>query len=295
MLHTPNSPPFDPQDNSCLGRTEALCASNNSLPNTSTNTLSSNLHTHDLMDELYLFEAIPFNPSDFYEVENTCTSTSDGSKSHASPTHDNLYVAFPFLSAVTYFSSPTNGTAVPMFTPARKENAEKVRTITKDKQAFKEPGYADRIYEALVAAPDNAMSLSDLYQWFKYQTTKTNNKADKVWQRSIRHNLSRNPVGPAISSMISLLTTRRRSKKLSSHVKSGIFGDSRKVCEGAILGGDSSVEHRETTVRKHARHGNSDAACYVITVNYLTKISLRSGMRFQAMTAPTNIDSLWRV
>ncbi|OAL42802.1 hypothetical protein IQ07DRAFT_480694, partial [Pyrenochaeta sp. DS3sAY3a] len=52
--------------------------------------------------------------------------------------------------------------------------------------------YADLIYRALVAVPDRTMSLSELYRWFEHRTHKTNNKAARAWQNSIRHNLSRN-------------------------------------------------------------------------------------------------------
>jgi hypothetical protein len=51
--------------------------------------------------------------------------------------------------------------------------------------------YAQLIYRAFMSTPRHAMTLQDLYQWFRENTDK--GKSDtKGWQNSIRHNLSMN-------------------------------------------------------------------------------------------------------
>ncbi|PTB66027.1 hypothetical protein BBK36DRAFT_1120693 [Trichoderma citrinoviride] len=51
--------------------------------------------------------------------------------------------------------------------------------------------YAKLIYRALMSAPDYTMSLQEIYQWFRENTTKAKNEKGG-WQNSIRHNLSMN-------------------------------------------------------------------------------------------------------
>jgi len=56
-----------------------------------------------------------------------------------------------------------------------------------------EEPYAQLIYRAFMSTPRRAMTLQDLYQWFRENTDK--GKSDtKGWQNSIRHNLSMNMV-----------------------------------------------------------------------------------------------------
>lgn len=53
--------------------------------------------------------------------------------------------------------------------------------------------YAKLIYRAFMSQPDYTMSLQDIYQWFRDNTTKAVS-AKGGWQNSIRHNLSMNAV-----------------------------------------------------------------------------------------------------
>ena len=53
--------------------------------------------------------------------------------------------------------------------------------------------YAKLIYRALMSAPNHAMVLQEIYQWFRDNTTKGNSDT-KGWMNSIRHNLSMNAV-----------------------------------------------------------------------------------------------------
>jgi hypothetical protein len=66
-----------------------------------------------------------------------------------------------------------------------------------------EEPYAQLIYRALMGAPGHAMTLQEIYQWFRDNTDKesknenTGKKSGKNaegWQNSIRHNLSMNKV-----------------------------------------------------------------------------------------------------
>lgn len=57
--------------------------------------------------------------------------------------------------------------------------------------------YAQLIYRALMSAPNHAMVLKDIYEWFEQNTDKAKiapSSSAKGWQNSIRHNLSMNGV-----------------------------------------------------------------------------------------------------
>jgi hypothetical protein len=53
--------------------------------------------------------------------------------------------------------------------------------------------YAKLIYRALMSAPNHAMVLQEIYQWFRDNTAKGSSDS-KGWMNSIRHNLSMNAV-----------------------------------------------------------------------------------------------------
>ncbi|KAK3341908.1 hypothetical protein B0T25DRAFT_465421, partial [Lasiosphaeria hispida] len=54
-----------------------------------------------------------------------------------------------------------------------------------------EEPYAQLIYKAFMSVPRHAMTLQDMYQWFRENTDKGKSET-KGWQNSIRHNLSMN-------------------------------------------------------------------------------------------------------
>ena len=65
--------------------------------------------------------------------------------------------------------------------------------------------YAQLIYRALMSAPNHAMVLKEIYEWFEQNTDKAKiapSSSAKGWQNSIRHNLSMN--GVRILAMINL-------------------------------------------------------------------------------------------
>ena len=57
--------------------------------------------------------------------------------------------------------------------------------------------YAKLMYKAFMSRPDFSMTLQELYQWFRENTTKATTEKGG-WQNSIRHNLSMNAVSLAI-------------------------------------------------------------------------------------------------
>ncbi len=58
----------------------------------------------------------------------------------------------------------------------------------------KEEPYASLIHRAFLSTPRRAMTLQEIYQWFRENTNKGKDES-KGWQNSIRHNLSMNQVG----------------------------------------------------------------------------------------------------
>lgn len=64
----------------------------------------------------------------------------------------------------------------------------------RDEQGKLDEPYAKLIYKAFMSREDHAMSLQDMYQWFRDHTNKAVTEKGG-WQNSIRHNLSMNAVG----------------------------------------------------------------------------------------------------
>jgi hypothetical protein len=65
--------------------------------------------------------------------------------------------------------------------------------LTNNSNKNEEP-YAQLIYRALMSNPRYAMTLQEIYQWFRENTDKDKNDSSKGWMNSIRHNLSMNQV-----------------------------------------------------------------------------------------------------
>lgn len=67
-------------------------------------------------------------------------------------------------------------------------------TAMSDGTAKQEEPYARLIHQAFMSNSRHAMTLQELYQWFRENTDKAKREG-KGWQNSIRHNLSMNGVG----------------------------------------------------------------------------------------------------
>lgn len=74
-----------------------------------------------------------------------------------------------------------------------KASASLEDTMVEGSSKGEEP-YAQLIYRAFLSTPRRAMTLQEIYQWFRENTEKGKDES-KGWQNSIRHNLSMNMVG----------------------------------------------------------------------------------------------------
>lgn len=68
------------------------------------------------------------------------------------------------------------------------------------------PSYAKLIYRAFLSTPRHAMTLQEIYQWFRDNTDKGKSES-KGWQNSVRHNLSMNRVSLCLPQVVSLDAT----------------------------------------------------------------------------------------
>jgi hypothetical protein len=71
-------------------------------------------------------------------------------------------------------------------------SSREMTAVDGDDPSADEP-YAKLIYRALMSAPDHAMVLQEIYEWFRKHTAKGGSDT-KGWMNSIRHNLSMNAV-----------------------------------------------------------------------------------------------------
>jgi hypothetical protein len=71
-------------------------------------------------------------------------------------------------------------------------SSREMTAVDLEDQGVDEP-YAKLIYRALMSAPNHAMVLQEIYQWFRDNTAKGDSDT-KGWMNSIRHNLSMNAV-----------------------------------------------------------------------------------------------------
>ena len=72
--------------------------------------------------------------------------------------------------------------------------------------------YAKLIHKAMMKAPGHRMTLRQIYDWFRDNTTKAKEPGSKGWQNSIRHNLSMNQVRWLYPLITWLINTTRPSK-----------------------------------------------------------------------------------
>lgn len=128
----------------------------------------------------------------------TTPNSSIGALSYTSSSQDDLSGAA--VNMKTWQEPPTGEPEYCANSRVKSEPLELKSTAVAPKA--KEP-YAKLIYRALMSAPDQAMTLHEIYQWFRDNTDKhikkdstrrRPGKNDNGWQNSIRHNLSMNEV-----------------------------------------------------------------------------------------------------
>ncbi|EWZ78906.1 hypothetical protein FOXG_17260 [Fusarium oxysporum f. sp. lycopersici 4287] len=126
----------------------------------------------------------------------TTPNSSIGALSYTSSSQDDLSGAA--VNMKTWQEPPTGEPEYCANSRVKSEPLELKSTAVAPKA--KEP-YAKLIYRALMSAPDQAMTLHEIYQWFRDNTDKhikkdstrrRPGKNDNGWQNSIRHNLSMN-------------------------------------------------------------------------------------------------------
>lgn len=71
-----------------------------------------------------------------------------------------------------------------------------------DNSKIDDTPYAQLLYKALMSTEDHAMTLQQIYQWFRENTDKAKNTEHKGWQNSVRHNLSMNGVSSINQTLI---------------------------------------------------------------------------------------------
>lgn len=117
----------------------------------------------------------------------------------ASEAGDNFLVSNPYPAYNLLGDSNMNGISTcssvssPVSPSASLDSTPTTASILPGNNKAELP-YAQLIYKAFMSTPNRAMTLQDIYQWFRENTEK--GKSDtKGWQNSIRHNLSMNHVG----------------------------------------------------------------------------------------------------
>jgi hypothetical protein len=104
------------------------------------------------------------------------------------------------LSTISPYPSPQSYAAA---SPARNSRTAERLSPRSNSGDIKDdrsgnPPYSILIYQALIAAEGNQLSLQGIYRWFEKNTDKGRDSNHKGWQNSIRHNLSMNAVSDTI-------------------------------------------------------------------------------------------------
>ncbi|UNI23293.1 hypothetical protein JDV02_009123 [Purpureocillium takamizusanense] len=81
--------------------------------------------------------------------------------------------------------------SLPEVYPGTSSQSPATRVENRDEEGKLDEPYAKLIYKAFMSREDHAMSLQDIYQWFRDNTNKALTEKGG-WQNSIRHNLSMN-------------------------------------------------------------------------------------------------------
>lgn len=98
--------------------------------------------------------------------------------------------ATPDLMAATEDDSPLSE---PDDCPSPQRQLPTFDSHTTPERPKPDEPYAQLIYKAFMSKPDHALTLQEIYQWFRENTDKADGEG-KGWQNSIRHNLSMNLV-----------------------------------------------------------------------------------------------------
>ncbi|PHH89677.1 hypothetical protein CDD83_5507 [Cordyceps sp. RAO-2017] len=126
---------------------------------------------------------------------------------------------------------------------AKPESARPLKTGAPGPDGKLDEPYAKLIYRAFMSRPDHAMTLQDIYQWFRDNTNKAVTEKGG-WQNSIRHNLSMNAA-----------FTKRHRKENSGDFRT-ILEDAKRTNEWVLedwavcYGVQSTTRYRKGNSRK---------------------------------------------
>ncbi|CCC05416.1 unnamed protein product [Sordaria macrospora k-hell] len=187
-----------PQISSKTLSRENLFQSNNHHASTATSypSTGSFYHqypTHNSISSLSQEPSYP--PSPCSSIPNNFKLDCDSdmfSTAPASEAGDDFLVSSQYPSCNLLGDSSMSGMSSGVSSPVSPLNAlDSTPTTTLPGNSKAELPYAQLIYKAFMSTPNKAMTLQDIYQWFRENTEKGNSDT-KGWQNSIRHNLSMN-------------------------------------------------------------------------------------------------------
>ncbi|KAL1836803.1 hypothetical protein VTJ49DRAFT_4631 [Mycothermus thermophilus] len=129
---------------------------------------------------------------------------------------------------------------------ADKTSPSQAPTSAASETKTEEP-YAKLIHRAFMSTPRRAMTLQEIYQWFRENTDKGKDDT-KGWQNSIRHNLSMNQA----------FQKRERPASSSTEGDSNGLGDGKKSTEWYLM--DWAIKGVESTTRYRKENQSRRAA-----------------------------------
>lgn len=152
------------------------------------------------------YPAADFVPSSGFDGPESGYSTSPG-QGEFPPTPESAHLMSPCSTTLTMTMDDLPGspnddavsqaaTLVAQMAGSPRNNKPPPATFHQDGQDGNDKNgvaYAKLIYQAFLSTPRHAMTLQEIYQWFRENTEK-GKSGSKGWQNSIRHNLSMNDV-----------------------------------------------------------------------------------------------------
>ncbi|KAK4097453.1 hypothetical protein N658DRAFT_510395 [Parathielavia hyrcaniae] len=142
-------------------------------------------------------------------------------------------------------------------TRTRKKSPGASLVVQADGSTKPEEPYAKLIYKAFLSTPRRALTLQQIYQWFR-ENTERGKSLDKGWQNSIRHNLSMNQA-----------FTKRERRPSAARDGETSQSDGKKSTEWylepwAITGVQSTTRYRKgnQSRRSAANHGGLHSRVY---------------------------------
>lgn len=169
-------------------------------------TISHDSRSNTYMDNLEILRSVPPSGACFGQSKEFTGHCLESSPSSNASTNETEYLGE--LTMAPKLEKSASSRASPMLTPPS-PNMSWPQSPSRSPQSlyedaiFNEPEtdetpsdkpYAKLIWQAMMETPQKRMTLRQIYDWFKQNTTKPNDSGTNGWQNSIRHNLSMNKV-----------------------------------------------------------------------------------------------------